>query len=190
MSDLLDGDLDTGLLRQFITAASHVSVAAREAGATVGHWATGLAGGCALVAVAGLLIITRVIGAEGAVATDRTWVSFAVPRHHTAQATRAAGETSGTSDVHVAESVDEHVLVSTGTNGSSSTSGGDGRGATVLASVLGEARNIVAKSSRETGGGGNRRRSVRAQVSERLGSTEVGTCGEGVGGVLEAGKVA
>jgi hypothetical protein len=190
MSGLLDSDFDTGLLRQFITAASHVTVATREAGATLGHWATRLTGRCALVAVAGLLVVASVIGAERAVATDRTWVSLAVPRHHTAQTTRAAGETSGATNVHVSESVDEHALVSTGTNGCSSTSGGDGRSAAVLTSVLCEARDIVAKSGRETGGGRDGRRSVRAQVSERLGGAEVRTSGKSAGGVLEAGKVA
>ena len=166
-----------------------MTVATREAGATLGHRAAGLAGGCTLVAVTRLIIVAGIVGAERAVATDRSWVRFAVPRHHTAKTTRAAGETSGAANVHVSESIDEHALVSTSTNGCGGTSGGDGRSTTVLTSVFGEARDIVAESGGETGGGRNRRRSVRAQISERLGSTEVGTCGKGAGGVLEAGKV-
>ena len=166
-----------------------MTIATREAGATLGHRAAGLAGGCTLVAVAGLLIVAGVVGAERAVATDRSWVRFAIPRHHTAKATRAAGETCRAANVHVSESIDEHALISTGTNRCGSTSRGDSRSTAVLASVFGEARDIVAKSGREAGGRRDRRRSVRAQVSERLGSTEVGTCGKGAGGVLEAGKV-
>ena len=190
MSDLLDSDLDTGLLRQFITAASHVTIATREARAALGHRATRLARRHTLVAVARLLVIASVIGAEGAVATDGSRVGFAIPRHHATQSTGAAGKTGRATNVHVSKSVDEHVFISTGADGSGGASRSDGGGATVLASVFSEAGNVVAKGGREAGSGGNRGRSVRAQVSERLGSAEVGACSKSAGSILEAAQVA
>ena len=119
MVNLLDSDLDAGLLRELVTAAVHMAIASWKAGAALGDGAARLAGGDTLGAFTGLVFVRGVVRAEGAVAADGTGVGLTVPRHHAAEATRAAGEAAGhaSAKVHAAETVDQEAFVAAGANG-------------------------------------------------------------------------
>ena len=85
-----------------------VLAVAWEAGTALWQWSAWLT---LWASVAAVLRAVVVIGAEGAIATDRTRI-LAVPRRYATKAARATTEWS--SKVHVAKAVDEIVLATLG----------------------------------------------------------------------------
>ncbi|KAB8627241.1 hypothetical protein FH972_026074 [Carpinus fangiana] len=175
-----NGDLNPAG-RDVVAAAGLVAVlaTAREAGATFGHRSSRLADGGALAAVAVGVVL---LGAEGAMSSDGAG-TFAIPRHHSAQAMgRAArGLAKAATETHVTHAVQQAV----GHCGSCWRDIG-ARGARAARAVLLEAGDVSSQAGREAGCRLGRGRRVGAEVSKRLGGAEVGADGEASLGVWEA----